>query len=402
MAANSGRVAALGFALLLAVVPALLVTAQTGETMSTGAMVNVAASGGDVRAAGAAVTVSGTAANIKAAGAEVNVSAEAAGSIWAVGARVTLSGPVAAAVKAGGASIALTGRVGGNADIAGAVVDINTGIGGDLRVGGASVTFGKETRIVGQLMAGGASVVFEGRVTGPARIGGASVLFNGTSDGSVSLAGASVVIGAGARIGGDLFVRSVARPPITEGAVITGWTVQIQPPPMWSPAPWVWIVVLAVAVVLGTVLAGIVLMLFGGRIFTMAADNARHRPMSSFLIGLIVAILIPAVAIILMATIVGISVGLAVLFLLPVLIVFGHAVAATGIAAGLFVRSTGPIGLGRAVLMLIAGAIIVVLIGLIPWVGMWAVSIVLVLGLGALARTAGAKLRAVVAPAAGA
>lgn len=401
MARFSGRLTTAAFAVMLAVVPAILVVAQGDETSSTGALVTVTANGGDVRAAGATVTVAGTAANINVAGAEVKVTAEAAGSIYAAGARVALSGPVAAAVKAVGASVLLTGKVGGNVGIAGGVVEINSPVGGNLRTGGATVAIGKDANIAGELTAGGASVVFDGRAGGDVRLGGASVTFNGVSDGSVSLAGASVVIGPDARIAGNLLVRSPSAPVITAGAVITGRTTHYRPVDFTPPA-WMWMAGIAVVVVLGTILAGTVLILFGGRVFSTAADHARHRPMSSFLIGVVVVILIPAIAIVLIATIAGLSVGLAILFLLPVLLVFGHAVAATGIAAGLFIRNTGPIGLGRAVLMLIAGAIIVVLIGLIPWVGMWAVCIVLVLGVGALARTVGNKLRAATAPAAAA
>ena len=397
MAANSAQLKAAGFALVLAVVPALLVAAQGDETQYTGALVNVAASGGDIRAAGAAVTVAGTAANIKVAGAEVNVSAEAAGSIWAAGARVTLSGPVAAAVKAIGATIVVSGKIGGDVDLAGGAVDVNSAIGGNLRAGGATVSIGKEATVAGTLSAGGANVVFDGHVTGPVNLGGAVVLFNGTADGPVSIAGAHVVIGSGAHIGGDLTIQSAGNAVITDGATIAGKVSRVQPPE-WSTPPWAWRLGLAVAIAIGTVLTGIVLILFGGRIFITATEHARHRPMSSFLIGLLVVLLIPAVAIILMATLVGLSVGFSILLLMPAILVFGHAVAAAGIATGLLVRSVGPLGLGRGVLMLVIGAVIIVAIGFIPWVGGWAVAIVLLLGAGALARTVGAKLRSVMIP----
>ena len=71
---------------------------------------------------------------------------------------------------------------------------------------------------------------------------------------------------------------------------------------------------------------------FGGRGLLGPAITATY-------LGLIVLILIPMIAIILMATLVGLTVGFAILLTLPALLVFGHAVAATGIAAGLFVLS---------------------------------------------------------------
>ncbi len=145
--------------------------------------------------------------------------------------------------------------------------------------------------------------------------------------------------------------------------------------------------------VLGTILSGIVLMLFGGRLFLTALDHARLRPVSTILIAVITLILVPAIAIILAATGVGIPIGLALLLALPLLFIFGQPIAAAGIAAGVFVRSPGPIGIARALLFVIVGAIIIALIGLIPWVGPLAVLILVLLGVGALVRTAGGRLR---------
>jgi hypothetical protein len=156
-----------------------------------------------------------------------------------------------------------------------------------------------------------------------------------------------------------------------------------------------WALALALAVAIGTLIAGILLMLFGGRLFTTATDHARLRPLSSFLIGLVTVILIPAIAAILMATVAGITTGIALLLAMPLLFVLGHAVAAAGVAAGIFVRSAAPLGPGRSLLLLVVGALIVVLIGAIPYVGLLAVGIVLLLGVGALVRTIGTKLRTV-------
>jgi hypothetical protein len=151
--------------------------------------------------------------------------------------------------------------------------------------------------------------------------------------------------------------------------------------------------VLGVAVVLGTLVAGIVLMLFGGHVFTTATEHVRHRPLSSFLFGILTAVLVPFIALVLCLTVVGLSVGVALFLLLPFLTVFGHAVAAAGIAAGVLLRRPGELGIGSALLMLIIGAIVLVLLGLIPWVGPAIGAIALLLGLGAFTRTVGGRLR---------
>ena len=76
-----------------------------------------------------------------------------------------------------------------------------------------------------------------------------------------------------------------------------------------------------------------------------------------------------------------------------ILAVFGHAVAAAGVAGGIFIRTTGRIGIGRSLGLLVVGSILVALLSLIPWVGPWLLCIVLLLGIGALTRTAGGRLK---------
>src|SRR5262249_42541328 len=154
-----------------------------------------------------------------------------------------------------------------------------------------------------------------------------------------------------------------------------------------------WVFGFAAYVAAGTVLAGIVLMLFGGRVFTGATEHVRHKPLSSFLFGILTLVLIPFIAIVLFITVIGISTGFAVLFLVPFLTIFGHAVAAAGIAAAILVRTQGELSVGLGLLMLIVGAILLVALGLIPFVGWALVMIAVILGVGAFTRTVGARLR---------
>jgi hypothetical protein len=232
-----------------------------------------------------------------------------------------------------------------------------------------------------------------GHITGPVKAGGAVVTFDGQTDGSLEIAASKVVIGPNARIAGDLLVRSLNAPELQPGNVVSGTVTQEQPQTWWAVAPWQGVLIFAAAVAAGIILTGLVAMLFGGQVFTTATEHVRHRPLSSFLFGILTLVLVPFVAVVLMVTVIGITVGIAVLLLLPFLIVFGHAVAAAGIASAVLIRRPGTIGTGSAILMLIIGAIVLVALGLIPWVGPIIVMIALVLGAGAFTRTVGGRLR---------
>jgi hypothetical protein len=215
----------------------------------------------------------------------------------------------------------------------------------------------------------------------------------------VTLRGGRMVIAPGARIGGDLIIMAAETGAIPEG-VVMGAVRRIEPPAWWAAfSPWASGAVFALIVAVGTILAGLVLALFGGRLFVTAVNQVRMRPGTSLIIGVLTIFVIPLITAILIATVAGITAGLAVLLILPILAVFGHAVAAAGVAAGIFVRSAGRIGLARALGLLVVGAILVALLGLIPWVGPWLVGIVLLLGIGALTRTVGGRLKRADVPA---
>jgi hypothetical protein len=378
---------------------AMLVLACAGTAASAtdfkqaGPVVTITADGGKVEAAGASVDITGSASSVRAAGALVNVTITSTGDTEVAGAQVNLSGSTAGKLNAAGGVVDVSGTVSGEANIGAAVAKVNLQAGGNLHVGGASVNIANTNSVGGKLEAYGANVVIGGHIAGPVKAGGAVVTFDATADGSVEIAGSKVVIGPNARITGDLLVRSLNPPELQAGSVVTGSVTQEQPQTWWAVAPWQGVLFVGAALAAGTILTGLVAMLFGGHVFTTATEHVRHRPLSSFLFGILTWILVPFVAIVLMFTVIGLTAGFAVLFLMPFLVIFGHAVAATGIASALFVRRAGPIGTPTAILMLVIGAIALVALGLIPWVGWIIVLIALILGTGAFTRTVGGRLR---------
>jgi hypothetical protein len=384
------------FATLMAAAALFAMSATSGmatDIRQGGPMVKIAGDGGAIQAAGATVEVGGVASSVRTVGALVTVNATTNAGVTAVGAQVTVNSKIGGNLKAAGPVVDASGSVAGNADIAGADVNVGLATNGYLRVGAANLTILPTNDVKGDLAAFGALVTVAGHIGGKANLGGASVTFDGQADGRVEIAGNRVVIGPEAKIAGDLVVRSFNPPEIQQGATITGSVSQIPPSTWWSVAPWRWTLAAGIAVALGTIVAGIVLMLFGGHLFRAGVENVRHRPLSSFLFGILALVLIPFVAALLAVTVVGLSVGLAVAMILPFLVVFGHAVAAAGVAAGLLVRSRGELSVGGSILMLVIGAIVLVAFGLVPWIGPAIVAIAIVLGIGAFTRTLAARLR---------
>jgi hypothetical protein len=374
-------------------------TAHATDFKQAGPVIAITADGGKVEAAGASVDVTGSASSVRAAGALVNVTITSTGDTEVAGAQINVTGSTGGKLNAAGGVVDASGAVTGDANIGGAVVKVDLQAAANLHVGGASVTIAPTNTVGGKLEAYGANLVIAGHVNGPVKAGGAVVTFDAQTDGSVEIAGSKVVIGPNARIAGDLLVRSLNPPELQPGNVVSGTVTQEQPQTWWAVAPWQGVLIFGAALAAGTILTGLVAMLFGGSVFTTATEHVRHRPLSSFLFGILTWVLVPFIAFVLMFTVIGLSVGFAILFLMPFLIIFGHAVAATGIASALLVRRPGPIGVPGAILMLIIGSVVLVALGLIPWVGWIIVLIALVLGVGAFTRTVGGRLRRSAAPA---
>jgi hypothetical protein len=390
-----GRLAAPAWLLAASLIVAFAgaASAQDDDTQLRGTLVEIVGEGGDVQAAGASVTITGEAADIQAAGATVTVRATATGNVQLAGAQVQFDGKVGNDLQVAGANIAVRGRVARNVESGSAVMVLNAIVGGDVRIGAANLTIGPGTDIAGELKAGAANLTLSGHVAGKVDVAGGLVTINARTDGDVTVRAAQVVINPAAQIGGNLTVYSLQEPIIGEGASIAGTVTRYSPPSWWQRSSWTWMLGLAAYIAAGTVLTGIVMMLFGGRVFATATGHVRHRPVSSFFFGILALILIPFVAVVLMVTVIGISAGIAIGLVVPFLIVFGHAIAAAGIAAGILVRRQGDIGVGMGLVMLIVGAILLVAIGLIPYVGPALVAIALILGVGAFTRTVGGRIR---------
>jgi hypothetical protein len=360
---------------------------------STGPVVAIVGDGGVVQAAGANVTITGTASRVDAAGARVEVNATVSGPVRAAGALVTVTGSAEGDLKAAGGSVEVKGRFGGRVYLGGAAIRFDGTVARGAEAVAASIEFGPATDIAGRLSALAAYLTVAGKIGGKAELGGATVFFNAAAVGDVTIEGGRVTIGPLAVIGGDLTIRTLTPPTIDPGAKVAGQTIVKEPAFWWLVSGWTWKLIFAVMMAAGTILAGAILIGAGRGAFEDALGHATLRPFSSGLIGLLTLVLLTLIAVVLMATIIGFSFGFALLLLMPFLIVAGHAVVATCIGVWIFDRTGEPRSYGRLFVYLLAGAILMALVWLIPWAGGVIVGLAIVVGTGAWVRSVAARLR---------
>ena len=335
------------------------------------------------------------------AGADINVVSDNHHDVWAAGALAVVRGLIAHELHAAGAELDVDTTTRGDAYVAGAIAAVAGSYGHDLYVAGARVSI--DARVAGALKAGGARVLVRPGtdVNGPTQIAGADVRFAGVSHGKTEIAGDTVVIDG--RIGGDLIVRarsvtigktavidgnvtfqSFNAPVIIEGAVIRGRKTMTLPHPQVSRFEAAQALFgLALFSIAAGFMAGLLLLVSRRAFVERAVARLRSRPGHSFGLGVLIFILVPAIAVLLMATIIGIPTALLLLLALPLLWLVGTVIAAFTMGDFLVNRVPRQRGFFGQLWALIVGLVVLSIIGIIPYIGFLSWFAALLVGLGA-------------------
>jgi hypothetical protein len=231
---------------------------------------------------------------------------------------------------------------------------------------------------VGDVVVGHGSVRIDGRVTGDIVAFDAPVRINGPVEGDVVTFAERAFIGPGGRVDGDVSYGD-KDPVITVPGAVGGKTEKLDFDEFISPlgifAAWI---ALWLAMSISTLLLGLALLWLAPRSLEAAREVARTSTGPAIGIGLAVFFGLPAVALLLMITLLGLPLGIALLLaLLPI-----YAVA----------YATSAFMLGRAIvkpptsrfLAFLAGWGILRVIALVPGLGLLAWLAATVFGLGAL------------------
>ena len=369
-------------ALMMALVTIAPAQAQDEDVWRAGAAVTVnAEEASDVWAAGASVTVRGAVAyDIWAAGAIVDVDARTGTDVWAAGSRVTIAG-----------------RVGEALNVFGAEVSIDARVGGQTRAAGAQVTIPETAMLNGNLRAAGALVRFDGRGGADVSLSGADVTFNGQTAGDVVIRAQTVHIGDAASIGGDLEIYAQEKPDISRQAKIGGRLVSLGLEdadwPDGGGMPGLFMMLVAPLIfALSALIFGMLAVWLTRGAVEQTIDTFVARPFGSLWRGLLSVLAVIVGAALLGALVIGLPLGIALLFTMPVLMIAGLSSAGLGLGEWIANRSGEPRGAGGRVGLLALGILVLVLAGLIPGLGAVIVLLATLMGLGALIMTARARL----------
>lgn len=229
------------------------------------------------------------------------------------------------------------------------------------------------------------AVIFDGPAFVEGTVHESLVVFNGdaeivgTVEQNVVVFNGNVVVRSGAEIGGDLVTRST--PQVEEGATVRGErrsvTTEIDISSVGFGGRIVWWIAYSVSVLI----LGLLLLVFAPQLFQAVRDTVRARLGASIGWGVGLFFLLPIGSVLLLITVVGIPLGLSLLFALAFIYTLGYVVAT--VAVGSMIMRTSS---SRWVVFLV-GWIVLRLLALIPVVGglLWFLGSVWGLGLLAVA-----------------
>ena len=232
----------------------------------------------------------------------------------------TFSGDVGDNAFIGGQNVDVgpEGRIGGDFFLFAQNANLKGQVGGDLYSFVADLTIHEGASIDGAIYGSSGILTLHGTVGGPISFAGASVTINGTVRGDVRLEAGELQLGPNAVIEGDLQYESPRAAEISSGAQVLGQTRHFVPQSDSSDSDeateqtWfsIWGFLWSSLWLLGSFIVGALALAIGGDAARRPARRLAEQPALGLGFGFVVAVVLPAAAILAMILLITIPLGL--------------------------------------------------------------------------------------------
>lgn len=223
--------------------------------------------------------------------------------------RASISGTVNGSVVLVSGRADISGTVRGSLRIASGTVEVGGDIGGDLLVLGGRVMIPSGGSIGGDLIVAGGVVELRGTVAGDVRGVAISTTVGGTVGGDVMVESSRFSVPASARITGDVRYSSAADPSISSAAAITGSTERVGQVPWQSSGDGAGRAFGPLLRTVWALIAGVVIIAIAPRLAEVIGQNGR-AVLPAIGVGLLALIAVPIVTVFLIASTIGLPIGL--------------------------------------------------------------------------------------------
>lgn len=337
----------------------------------------------------AAADESGSVANVYLAGAEAHTEGPIPGDLVAAAGRIRVDHAVSGDSVLAAGSIEVYGRIGDDLRAAGGVIGVSGHVGGEALLAGGSVSLGPNSEIYGRVWIAGNDVVIGGRLHNGLKIYGKNVLVLGEVTGPIEIHAEKIEILGSARILGDVTYSSNHEIKVDPNVRISGKVVR-QPGTFEFYRPHVEFPAWAAfrpLLLLGLLAAGTLLYAVFPRFTLTTARTISASPLKSIGLGAAIFFSLPPVILLLIITIIGIPIALALLALYAAGLLIGYLAVAFFVGTALLnaarPRQPAP-GFGWRIGALAAALVILMLARHLPYVGDLLILVALFAGVGAI------------------
>jgi cytoskeletal protein CcmA (bactofilin family) len=338
-------------------------------------------------------------------GGTVVINAPIYGDLIVAGGTITLNDTVSFDLIVMGGEIFVNGYVADDVRSAGGRIQINGNIGGDLVVAGGTISIGKNSLVKGSLLVGGGDVTLDGTVEGQMKAGVGKLTFNGTVRkdidfrggelqingqvfGKSTLAATKINIGEGASFHNDIRYWTKDGDLDFKNSIKSGGAV-FDPELEMETGRWQYlgfVSVLAVLWYLGAALIMIfVIQFLFSATFKNAASTVLSESLKSLGFGFLFVVAVPVAIVFSFVTLVGIPIGLILLF--GYIILFMLATAITSVVVANWINNVYYSGKWENVKLSFAAFsifIIMKLFSLTPFVGFGITALMVCMAWGAI------------------
>ncbi len=330
-------------------------------------------------------------------GGEVMINASIYGDLIVAGGTVVVNDSVYSDILAAGGTLTFNGYVGDDIRCAGGKVNIMKNVPGDVVVTGGNIVISKDA-VIGNLISAGGEITIDGQVAGVVKSAsgklllngsvmkdidcrGAELTVNGTINGrSVLVAGDELIIGNKAAFNNDVRYWSPSKHVAFGDAVKNGKAVY-DPSLRIDREQWYFLgfsSVLGLVWYMGMVFVMIMIIQYlFGRTMKKAGQTAYDRSMRSLGYGFLFWLGVPVAAVVACITVVGVPVGVILLFSYVILLLFAGTITSVVAANWLNSRSLANWSYWRMVFVALGTFMVFRLVSLTPFLG-WFIFILLV------------------------
>ena len=337
------------------------------------------------------------------AGDAIKIKASSEDDIFAAGGTIEVDATSADHLILAGGEINITDAAVGDIIAAGGDLNLRSGmVTDDVLAAGGTVTLHPKFQITGSAIVSGGEVTINSPIQKELRVAANRIVLNSVVDGNVKLMGDEIELGPMARLGGNLQYRS-ENIQISPGAVITG-TRSILPADeqadfeRWGKGSAAFFAGFTIAAVLGITLLVVVITLVLPGLMNKSSTLIKEKPLLSLGVGFVATFVLPFTLFMLFVTIIGAPLAILIAAMLFAFTPLGVAASAyfIGMQGRQLIKKpaddAAPPAIGARLIWSAIAIVLILALGMIPFVGGLIWLLILMFGMGAILVQGGLAL----------